>query len=461
MSYKTFRTHSVPSDSTRNEGILMTNARIEEFKFQEVTLLKDELCGSGSYGRVCKAMVDQLVCAAKLIHPTFFSEISPSSTKTFQQFQQECDFLSAIRHPCIVQYLGTSQDRESGLLVLLMELMDESLTKYLERTLSRGKLVPYHKQVNFSHDICMALSFLHSNGIVHRDLSSNNILLVAESRVKVTDFGMSRLVEQNPRMTPLTQCPGCLVYMAPEALRTPPTYSEKLDVFSVGVCIIQIITCKFPKPGNAKNTVEDPRHGTIEVPIPERERRKDDISGIEEDDLLLATALNCLADSEQFRPTSQDLCHRMVHYKVHEKYLQSVAGAQQREEFLNNLEAAVVEKDHQISELRVEVDEKVAKLNSVVDTIAKKDYEIQRLKSELEQLQIELTEQVVHQRRNHVGSASPRMCSSPLASITSLSSELCVTTLVCLDGPIGPMSCYITSATGKGLASFPGPTFNL
>lgn len=424
---------SLPTDPAvhpkEGKTSLKSSARMDVFKYQEVQLLKDDLCGTGSYGRVCKAMVDQLVCAAKLIHPTFFSEVSPSSTKTFQQFQQECDFLSAIRHPCIVQYLGTTQDVESGLLVLLMELVDESLTRYLERKLSQNELVPYYKQVNFSHDVCMALAFLHSNGIVHRDLSSNNILLVAESRVKVTDFGMSRLVEKNPRMTPLTQCPGCLVYMAPEALRTPPTYSEKLDVFSMGVCIIQIITCKFPKPGNAKRIVEDPRHGTIEVPIPERERRRDDINSIQEDNPLLGTALDCLADSEANRPSSSDLCHRMVYYKSLEKYSESVEDVARRGEYLNSLEGILTGKDQELGELHAEVNTKVTELSSLEDhysnTVSKKDYEIRRLKAEVEQLQLELTEQVIHQRRNDLvsNSTSPSQCASPSSS-HSLSSEL-------------------------------------
>lgn len=420
--YKNSRTRSLPTTDS-----VLKRASVGEFKFQDVQLLKDDLCGTGSYGRVCKAMVDQLVCAAKLIHPTFFSDISPSSTKTFQQFQQECDFLSAIRHPCIVQYLGTTQDSESGLLVLLMELVDESLTRYLDRRQSQNEPVPYFKQVNFSHDISMALAFLHSNGIVHRDLSSNNILLVAESRVKVTDFGMSRLVEKNPRMTPLTQCPGCLVYMPPEALRTPPTYSEKLDVFSLGVCIIQILTCKFPKPGNAKRIVEDPHHGTIEVPIPERERRRDDISCVEEDNMLLDTALDCLADSESNRPTSVELCYRMVHYKSLEKYLDSIENDRRREK---RLEDTLAEKDVELGQLRTEVDAKVAELCSFEEhyssIVANKDYEIRRLKAEVEQLQLELAEQVTHPRRNDITMGhSPRRCASPSLSTStaSLSSE--------------------------------------
>ena len=158
-----------------------------------------------------------------------------------------------------------------------MELMDESLTKLLER--STGPL-PYHTQLNICHDVALALAYLHSNDIIHRDLSSNNVLLIGEgSRAKVTDFGMSKLIGMNPRMTPLTMRPGTQAYMPPEALIQPPRYSDKLDCFSHGVLTIQIVTRQFPNPTDATTTIEDARFptGIIHVPVPERERRKKDI----------------------------------------------------------------------------------------------------------------------------------------------------------------------------------------
>ena len=84
-----------------------------------------------------------------------------------RRFEQEYEFLSTVQHN-IVQYLGTHQDLDTGLPVLLMELMDDSLTHFLE---SSPQPISYHIQINICHDITLALSFLHSNGIVHRDLS--------------------------------------------------------------------------------------------------------------------------------------------------------------------------------------------------------------------------------------------------------------------------------------------------
>ena len=99
-----------------------------EFHYQKVELLKTEELGVGSYGAVCKAMCDDLPCAAKILHPALFQFTAPGTTSVMRKFVQECRLLSAIKHPHIVQYLGTYHDPESRLPVLLMELMDESLS---------------------------------------------------------------------------------------------------------------------------------------------------------------------------------------------------------------------------------------------------------------------------------------------------------------------------------------------
>ena len=224
--------------------------------FKTIQLFKDQTLGIGSYGKVCKAKCDDLLCAAKLIHETLFDPtahqlIAPQREHRLpmRRFEQECEFLSTIRHPNIVQYLGIYRDPDTGLPALLMELMDDNLTHFLENS---PQPIPYHIQVNICHDITLALSFLHSNDIIHRDLSSNNVLLIGNVRAKVTDFGMARLGDQNPQATHLTftMCPGTDVYMPPEAVQDKPVYTEKIDCFSFGVITVQIITQQFPKPGD-------------------------------------------------------------------------------------------------------------------------------------------------------------------------------------------------------------------
>ena len=287
------------------------------FRFGAVSLLREATLGIGAYGQVYKAMLGELPCAAKLLHPTI---VNPTQPRNRALFEQECRFLSQIRHPNIVLYLGGAQDPSTGLPILLMELMDDSLTHFLE--LSEVRL-PYHVQVNINYDVAQALTFLHTNGIVHRDLSSNNVLLIGSGvRAKVTDFGMSKLTSLNPRFTPLTACPGTPAYMSPEALLDPPIYTEKLDCFQAGVLMVQIITRKFPDPGPAMNRVKDVRNptGWMLSPIPEIKRRDNHLRLVTTTHPMFSLAVDCLKDTDTQRPSAQQICHRLLALKGTPQY---------------------------------------------------------------------------------------------------------------------------------------------
>ena len=264
--------------------------------FKSVELLKDQTLGIGSYGKVCKAKCDNLLCAAKIIHETLCDPKSQhlianskSSIEPIRKFEQEVEFLREIRHPNIVQYLGLHHDLDMGLPVLLMELMDESLTSFLKKSL---KPVPYHIQVNICHDISLALSFLHSNKIIHRDLSSNNVLLIGTSRAKVTDFGMARL----ENYLTYTTCPGTDVYMPPKAVKEKAMYTEKIDRFSFGVVVIQILTREFPAPQERFMSVNDSLYSRpIQMTVPEVERRQNHLTKVNSKHPLKPLILNCLS----------------------------------------------------------------------------------------------------------------------------------------------------------------------
>ena len=357
-----------------------------EFTFRNVQLLKNETLGTGSYGAVCKAKCDQLICAAKLLYPVLFQMQAPDPGKEhrrpFRRFEEECRFLSQINHPNIVQYLGTYHDSETNAPVLLMELMDESLTHFLES--SPGD-IPYHIQVNLSHDIAQALAFLHVNGIIHRDLSSNNVLLIAGSRAKVTDFGMSKFTDLNAtRLATLTQCPGTPAFMSPEALDEPPVYTEKLDNFSFGVLLVQVVTRQFPAPGDRFETVEipSPRNPTrtvrSRVLIPEVERRQAHISLIESTHPLLPIALECLKDETVDRPSSQQLCQSLDTLKRDARFEESLRIVfsqllQEKEMKIQEKEQQLHSKDEDITALRDEIEAKNRELQDKDDIIKTKD----------------------------------------------------------------------------------------
>ena len=305
----------------------MADTSEPQFGFQRVKLFKDQPLGTGSYGAVCIARCDELLCAAKIMHPTLFELNDPSAPNVpLVKFEQECRLLSAVKHPNIVQYMGICREPITGYLVLLMELCDESLTRHLEN--SPGPL-PYHTQVSICHDVALALVYLHINRLVHRDLSSNNVLLVPGNRAKVTDFGMSRFMQVNPRITPLTLCPGTQAYMAPETLEEPPQYSSKLDCFSWGVLAIQVATRKFPDPGPRFQAISDPRYPvSIRLPVLEEERRKSHIVLIETGHAFLPLIKKCLSYKEEDRPSAVEICQSLVTLKEASLYTESMQTPQ-------------------------------------------------------------------------------------------------------------------------------------
>ena len=251
--------------------------------------------------------------------------MDPNNPRNQENFEQECRLLKGIRHPNIVQCLGVHRYEESGVprTVLLMELMDESLTKFLERFTE--KRLPYHVQVNISHDVALALAFLHSNNIIHRDLSSNNVLLIGPgNRAKVTDFGMSKL---NLRTSNLTQCPGTMQYMPPEAFSDPPRYTVKLDCFQAGVLMVQILTKEFPAPTGRFREEENRKSevGWINIPIPEVSRRENHLSLVSSDNPMLTLAMQCLKDREQDRPSAENICRFLAALKLEDRYTESVS----------------------------------------------------------------------------------------------------------------------------------------
>ena len=352
------------------------------YHFKRIRILKDQELGCGSYGMVCKALCDELLCAAKLLHPVLVSE------RNVQKFHQECQILSGLKHPNIIQYLGTHNNGPTS--CLLMELMEESLTSFLERSTPP---LPFHTEVNLCHDISLALAYLHSNDIIHRDLSSNNVLLTADKRAKVTDFGMSRLADTSAHLlSTLTQAPGCYVYMSPEALAHTPKYSKELDIFSMGVLIVQILTCKFPSPSSPRKKVVDKRYPRpVEIPVIETERRKAHIDLVDPTHPLLKHACACLSDEDEDRPNAQEMCQHMLELEKNEHYLKaksdSKVSLEQLQCQLKRKTEELAQRDVVISKMRedlIKVNEDISQKKKI---ISEKDELFQR---SVEQLQCQL-----------------------------------------------------------------------
>ena len=300
------------------------------FGYQQVRVHQSQELGTGSYGSVVKASLDDLPCAAKILHQIIMRSDDPGARDFAARYEQECQLLQELRHPCIVTFLGLVEAPHTLQPILLMELMDESLTNFLERDATHP--LPFYLQVNITDSISLALAYLHAKGVIHRDMSSNNVLINASTRAKVTDFGMSKIAESNPRMTRsgLTQCPGTLAFMPPEALCPNPSYTNKLDIFSTGVLIIQVISRKYPAPTDAMKIFDDPTApmGQKILFVPELQRRAIDIRQVPSDNTLLPIARHCLKDQDGGRPSAAELCKRLAGLKESEVYQESMKGNQ-------------------------------------------------------------------------------------------------------------------------------------
>ena len=343
-------------------------------EFSSILIHKGDMAtlGTSLYSTVYKATCDHLPCAAKLF-------LFKTNSKLLEKFEQEMALLRDLRHPNIVLRLGHCQDTDYKLPVLLMELMDESLTSFLRR--SRNPL-QHHLQVDLGHDIVLALTYLHSKQIVLHSLSSNNVLLKGK-RAKVADFITSRLIEVGSV--------GKEDYMPPEDLTLSPVKSEKTDVFSFGVLLIQIVTREYPNPGPHLVSVQDPQSpvGTSYRPVLETERRQNHISLIESTHPLLDMITACLHYTREERPTSQDLCKQIAELKREDAYMESVKETMRRKE---EHEKLLLEKDDTIRDLE--------------QTMAKKEKEIIKLSSELENVREKLS------HYSNESSASPDITNS-------------------------------------------------
>ena len=199
-------------------------------------------------------------------------------------------------------FIGAFNDRRLGP-ILVMEKMKENLRQFLDRC---KKKLPLPKQLRISLEIIRGVAFLHQQTppLVHRDLNDKNVMFSFEGVIKIGDFGQSKL-KKDLYLT--SGQPGMVTFMPPEALDVDKSkYNESLDIFSVGVLMLEI--------GTQQEPLVDLRGIGI---IREVERRAKDLEVLGEDHPLRQPVLLCLKDNPKERPKASDL-QRDVLAKVDE-----------------------------------------------------------------------------------------------------------------------------------------------
>ena len=274
----------------------------------------DRKLGSGAFGTVYEVEWNGTACAAKFMHDIFKEILSEEEKQTFiTAFEKECATWAALRHPQIVQFLGIHYD-PSRTPVMVLEKMDTSLRLMLETT-PKEEFSLINKVVILRQS-AQGLVYLHSHSpkLVHHDLSPNNILVNEVTYVtKLTDFGMTRAIDA-ATLTRSSSIKGTPGFMPPEAMRYPPQYDDKLDVFSYGNVIISIITHKWPTPtapqsGEGEVAIENPSEFQL------REHHFEQFSK-EEMKAFGKTTRLCLENEAMKRPTSKMLLSEMRHIEA-------------------------------------------------------------------------------------------------------------------------------------------------
>jgi predicted Ser/Thr protein kinase/DUF4097 and DUF4098 domain-containing protein YvlB len=198
------------------------------------------LIGKGGMGAVYKARqpaLDRFV-ALKVLPPAVAND--PGFA---ERFNREARALARLSHPNIVVVydFGTA----GALNYLVMEFVDGANLREVEQA---GKLSA-EQALAIVPQICEALQFAHNEGIVHRDIKPENLLVDKKGRVKITDFGIAKILDVPAGKVALTGAKdvvGTPHYMAPEQIEKPQTVDHRADIYSLGVVFYEMLTGELP-----------------------------------------------------------------------------------------------------------------------------------------------------------------------------------------------------------------------
>ncbi|XP_075071276.1 LIM domain kinase 2 isoform X3 [Mixophyes fleayi] len=249
-----------PRSVSRSESLRCAVGGAQQI-FRPCELLHGEELGKGFFGRAIK--VTHRATGKVMV----MKELIQFDEQTQKTFLTEVKVMRSLDHPNVLRFIGVLyKDRRLNL-----------LTEYIEcgtlKDFLRGDQCPWQQKVSFSKDISCGMAYLHSMSIIHRDLNSHNCLIKLDGTVVVADFGLSRLiVEEKPKPAPerpptkkrTLRKPdrrkrytvvGNPYWMAPEMLNGKQ-YDEKVDVFSFGIVLCEIIGQVYADPDCLPRTID-------------------------------------------------------------------------------------------------------------------------------------------------------------------------------------------------------------
>ncbi len=224
----------------------------------------EELIGTGGMSSVFRAhdtLLDRKV-ALKILHEQYSGD-----AEYVERFRREARAVAALSHPNIVTVIDRG-DHEGRQFIVFEYVDGENLKRLIERN---GPL-PVDQALRLAVQVARGLAFAHREGLVHRDVKPQNVLLNGDGRAKVTDFGIARSLHVQRGMTQTGTVLGTSDYIAPEQAQGQRV-DEQSDVYSLGVVCYELLTREVPFPG--ENFVAVAMRHINEEPPSVRARRQD------------------------------------------------------------------------------------------------------------------------------------------------------------------------------------------
>lgn len=251
--------------------------------------------GSGHYGDICKVTYNGKWFACKKVQERILLSFSiqPHSELMDKLIKEITKLLQSIKHPNIEKYELVLEQAPTFL--LLSELLPENLNMFIKR--SKEKMHVY-LQVNICNDMAQGLQYLHSAGIVHKNLHSNNVLITHELHAKIADYICPQVLSVDHESTALFKA-YLTTYQAPE-VKNNSLYTYSSDVFSLGALFFQMATSNLPTDVDA---------------MPERTQPMNNINKVPKHHPLYMVIKQCLNANELSRPSVNDVCNKVAEAK--------------------------------------------------------------------------------------------------------------------------------------------------
>jgi serine/threonine-protein kinase len=278
------RIPSVPAPAQKSLAPRPTGAKVGKYT------LRVKL-GQGAYGEVHLGVPSRGPrVAVKLLSAT-----AARHADTITRFKREADTARRLDHPSIIRILDVGSSR--GRHYIIMELVrGGSLRSLLERAAA-----PPASVLAVLAEVAAALAYAHAQGVVHRDVKPENVLLTRAGRAKVADFGLARTVDQSS-LTTQGRILGTAVYMSPEQVRGQRATAAS-DVYAFGVMLYEAISGDRPFTADSQLGYLY-QHAEVDPPRPViRKHYPAALAGL---------ALACLAKEPADRPAMAEVAERLA-----------------------------------------------------------------------------------------------------------------------------------------------------